>query len=127
MASFMKDYSAQAYAALRIVSGFTFACHGASKLFDFPVAAPSGAPAAIQYTAGPIEMIGGALIMIGLFTRWSAFLSSGTMAVAYWLAHGTKALFPIANGGELAAVYCFLFLYIAARGAGIWSVDGPQA
>ena len=126
MASFMKGYREQAYAALRIVSGFTFMCHGGSKLFGFPVPPPSGAPAAILYSAGPIELIGGALIMIGLFTRWSAFLCSGTMAVAYWLAHGTKGLLPIQNGGELAAIYSFLYLYIAARGAGIWSVDGTD-
>ncbi len=126
MASFMKGYSAQAYAALRIVSGFTFLCHGSAKLFAFPVPPPAGAPAAITYSAGTIELIGGALLILGLYTRWAAFICSGTMAVAYWIAHGTKALFPIANGGELAAVYCFLFLYIAARGPGIWSIDGAD-
>jgi len=73
--------------------------------------------------AAAIEIVGGVLIMIGLFTRPAAFICSGTMAVAYWMAHGMNALFPIANGGELAVVYCFLFLFIATRGAGIWSVD----
>ena len=124
MAAFMKNYSSETYAVLRIVTGFFFLCHGASKLFGFPTPVPTEAPPFVLYTAGPIELIGGALIMIGLMTRWSAFICSGTMAVAYWMAHGTKALLPIQNHGELAAVYCFLFLYIAARGAGIWSVDG---
>ncbi len=124
MATFMKGFQSQAYALLRIIAGLLFLCHGASKLFGFPVPPPAAAPAFIQYTAGPIELIGGALVMIGLMTRWSAFICSGMMAVAYWIAHGTKALLPIQNGGELAAVYCFVFLYIAASGAGIWSVDG---
>ncbi len=123
MANFMRGYSEHTYAALRIVAGFLFLCHGASKLFGFPSPTPAGAPAAIIYTAGPIELIGGTLIMIGLLTRWSAFVCSGTMAVAYWVGHGTKGLFPSQNGGELAVLYCFLFLYIAARGAGIWSAD----
>ncbi len=126
MASFMKNYQPQTYAALRIVSGFLFLCHGGSKLFAFPVPPPSGAPTAIIYTAGPIELIGGALLIVGLYTRWTAFICSGTMAAAYWMAHGTNALFPITNGGELAAIYTFVFLYIAARGPGIWSLDGSD-
>jgi putative oxidoreductase len=64
--------------------------------------------------------------MVGLLTRWAAFLSSGLMACAYWMAHGMKALLPIQNQGELAALYCFVFLYIAAHGSGIWSVDGAN-
>ena len=76
--------------------------------------------------AGSIELIGGTLIMIGLFTRWAAFLCSGLMAAAYWVAHGTKELLPILNGGELAALYCFVFLFIAAHGPGLWSVDTAQ-
>ncbi len=123
MAVFMKPYSAQTYALLRMVSGFLFLWHGASKLFGFPPSAHTPPPA-IAYTAGPIELIAGALIMIGLFTRWGAFLASGTMAVAYWIGHGTKAALPLQNGGELAVIYCFVFLFIAAHGAGIWSIDG---
>lgn len=124
MANFMKDYTEQTYAAMRIVVGFLFLCHGTSKLFSFPTPPHEGTPVAILYSAGGIELIAGVLIMIGLFTRWAAFISSGTMAAAYWMAHGTKALFPIANHGELAAAYCFVFLFIAARGSGIWSVEG---
>ena len=73
--------------------------------------------------AGGIEIVGGTLIMIGLFTRYAAFICSGTMAVAYWLAHGSNSFFPIVNHGELAALFCFSFLYIATKGAGIWSID----
>ena len=78
----------------------------------------------VFYVAGPIELIGGVLLVIGLFTRWTAFVCSGLMAAAYWMAHGFKGLLPIQNHGELAVIYCFVFLYIAARGAGIWSVEG---
>jgi putative oxidoreductase len=83
-------------------------------------------PPFITYAAGPIELIGGTLIMIGLFTHWAAFIASGEMAVAYWLVHGTKALLPIQNNGELAVLYCFIFLFIATRGGGIWSIDAAR-
>lgn len=123
MASFMSSYSSQTYALLRIVTGLLFALHGSQKLLSFPVDAPAGLPGFITYVAGPIELIGGLLIAVGLLTTWAAFLSSGLMAVAYWMAHGTKALFPMENQGELAVVYCFVFLLISAQGSGIWSVD----
>jgi putative oxidoreductase len=126
MAHFMRPYESQTYALFRIVVGFLFLWHGMQKLFGLPVAVPAGAPAFVLYSAGSIELIGGTLIMIGLFTRWAAFLSSGLMAFAYWMAHGPHALLPIVNQGELAVVYCFAFLFIAARGAGIWSVDGAR-
>ena len=74
-------------------------------------------------SAGVIELLGGTLVMLGLFTRPAAFICSGTMAFAYWIAHGMQNLFPIINGGELAIMFCFGFLLIAARGAGIWSID----
>src|SRR5262249_58291452 len=117
----------QTYVVFRIVVGFLFLCHGMQKLFGFPGTMPPGAPAFIVYIGGSIELIGGILVMIGLFTRWAAFISSGEMAVAYWMAHGPRALLPIVNQGELAVVYCFAFLFIAARGAGIWSVDAARA
>jgi putative oxidoreductase len=123
MATFMQPFESQTYALLRIVSGFLMLWHGSQKVFGFPGEAPAGAPAFIIWTAGPIELLGGFLVMIGLFTRWAAFVTSGLMAFAYWLAHGTKALLPVMNGGELAALYCFVFLYISARGAGTWSVE----
>jgi putative oxidoreductase len=127
MASFMAPFSSQLYAVLRIVVGFTFFWHGAQKLFGFPGGALEGIPTFVVYVAGPIELIGGILVMIGLMTRWAAFLCSGVMASAYWMAHGTKAVLPIMNGGELAVLYCFVFLFVAAQGAGIWSVDGSRS
>lgn len=123
MKPFMLAFNAHCYALMRIVAGFLFLWHGAQKLFDFPSAMPPGVPAYITYIAGPIELIGGVLIMIGLFTSWSAFLASGLMAAAYWIGHGTKALLPILNNGELAALYCFVFLFISTQGGGIWSID----
>ncbi len=120
---FMRRFTSPAYALLRTVTGFLFFWHGTQKLFDVPVPPPYQAPAFVTYVAGPIELVGGLLVMIGLFTRWSAFLCSGLMAAAYWMAHGTKSFFPLLNGGELAALYCFVFLFIAANGAGAWSVD----
>ena len=119
----MQAHETRIYAALRIVTGFLFLCHGASKLFDFPVPTPPEAPAFIIWVAGTIELVGGTLVMIGLLTRQAAFLSSGLMAFAYWMGHGLKALLPIANQGELAALYCFVFLYISARGTGTWGIE----
>jgi putative oxidoreductase len=116
----------QSYALLRIVTGFLFIWHGTQKLLNFPVEFPYPLNP-LMYSAGAIEMIGGVLVMIGLFTRPTAFVCSGTMAAAYWMAHGMNSVFPIINKGELAALYCFAFLFIAVRGAGIWSLDKRQA
>ena len=112
----------QAYALLRIVAGFLFIFHGSQKLFNFPLEFPYPMSPLMQ-AAGLIEVIGGTMIMLGLFSRPVAFLCSGTMAVAYWMAHGLRDIFPILNGGELSALYCFIFLFIACKGSGIWSVD----
>ena len=120
----MKRLEAEVYALLRIVTGFLFLWHGMGKLFGFPEPMPEGVPAFIIWVAGPLELFGGILVMIGLFTRPVAFVLSGLMACAYWMAHGFKALLPVVNQGELAVVYCFVFLFISAKGAGIWSLDG---
>ena len=122
----MEPLSPHLYAVMRIVAGLLFLWHGMQKLFDFPLDAPD-APALVIWVAGPIELVGGILVMLGLFTRQAAFLCSGLMAAAYWMAHGANALLPLVNKGELAALYCFVFLYISARGAGIWSIDGARA
>lgn len=119
----MERYSEQSYALLRIVSGFLFLWHGTQKLFDFPIAPDARVAPLLIYVAAPIELVGGALIAIGLFTRWAAFICSGQMAVAYWSFHALRGLTPLENRGELAILYCFVFLFIAARGAGIWSID----
>jgi len=124
--TFLKPYEPQLYALFRIVIGFLFLWHGSQKLFGFPGTIPGEIPAFVLYTAGPIELAGGLLVMIGLFTSPAAFLCSGLMAAAYWMAHGPNALLPIVNHGELAVLYCFAFLFIAARGAGIWSVDASR-
>jgi len=115
-------YESQIYAILRIVAGFLFLWHGSQKLFGYP---PSGheMPLYIVYIIGPIEFFGGLLIMTGLWTRWAAFICSGEMAYAYWSAHGIHAILPLMNYGELAMLYCFLFLFISARGSGIISID----
>jgi putative oxidoreductase len=123
MKLFTSNYESQIYALLRMVVGFLFLWHGAQKLFGFPSALPVAVPAFITYVAGPIELIGGILVMIGLCTHWAAFIASGQMAFAYWMGHGTKAPLPIENNGELAVLYCFIFLFISSRGGGIWSLD----
>jgi putative oxidoreductase len=117
-------FQSQTFALLRIVAGFLFLWHGTQKLLGYPPLPPGvQIPAFITYVAGPIELIGGALILLGLFTRWAAFLASGLMAAAYWMGHGTKAPLPVQNGGELAVLYCFVLLFISAHGSGIWSLD----
>ncbi len=123
MAHIMERFGVQTYALLRMVTGFLFLWHGSQKLFSFPLPAMEGMPAFIAYGAGSIELIGGVLVMIGLMAGWAAFICSGTMAFAYWMAHGTVELLPIMNRGELAVLYCFVFLYIATKGSGIWSID----
>ena len=121
--AFLRNHEVQVYAAFRIVVGFLFLWHGMQKLFGFPGTMPPGAPAFIIWTAGPIELVCGILVMVGLFTHFAGFLASGLMAFAYWMGHGTHALLPIQNQGELAVLYCFAFLYVAARGPGTWSID----
>jgi len=126
MAAFMRPYSTHTYALLRIITGLLFMSHGLQKVLGMFGGAPAGAPPFVIYGAGGIELVAGALIAIGLFTRWAAFIASGEMAVAYWMAHGPNAFHPIVNKGELAVVYCFVFLFIAAHGSGIWSVDAGR-
>ena len=126
MAGFMRHYTGQTYALMRIVIGFLFLWHGSQKILGFPPPPPEleQAPAAIVWISGLVELIGGLFVMVGLFTRAAAFLCSGLMGVAYWMAHGFNAPLPIQNLGELAAIYCFVFLYISSRGGGMWSFDG---
>ncbi len=130
----LKNRQPQTYAAMRIVAGFLFLWHGAQKLLGFPLEAPE-VPAATLYIAGPIELIGGALIVLGLYTRYAAFLASGLMAAAYFIGHMFRApedadilhyVFPLVNRGELAALFCFVFLYIAAKGNGTCSLGGDE-
>lgn len=111
---------------LRIVAGLLFLSHGVAKLFGFPPgAAPGQQPLfSLLGLAGTIELVAGALIAIGLFSRPAAFIASGEMAIAYWTFHARDGFFPIVNMGEPAILYCFLFLFFAAAGPGAFSVDG---
>ena len=110
------------YALLRIVAGFLFACHGAQKLFG--VLGGTAVPIASQLgAAGIIELVCGALIAVGLFTSYAAFIASGEMAVAYFQAHAPQSVWPIVNRGEVTALYSFLFLYMATRGTVAYGLD----
>ena len=123
----MKKFEGETYALLRILAGLMFLIHGASKLFSYPEPAPAQMPIPMLYIAGTIEFVGGAMVAVGAMTRWAAFLCSGLMAAAYWMVHGFNHLLPSINKGELAVLYCFVFLYIAAKGAGKWSVDSMRS
>lgn len=123
MQRWLGRYSAYLYALLRIAAGFLFFQHGLPKLFGgFGQRGPVELMSQLGL-AGIIEVVGGALISIGLFTSPVAFIASGEMAVAYFQQHLPRGFWPIQNGGELAALYCFVFLYFAAVGSGKWSVD----
>ncbi len=125
MSEFWTSWQPKILSVLRFIAGFLMLWHGAQKLFNFPPTERGGADGAFMIFAGVLEFFGGILIMIGLGTRWAAFLLSGTMAVAYWMAHGLngKGFLPVLNGGELAAIYCFVFFYLFFAGGGEWSVD----
>jgi putative oxidoreductase len=107
----------------RILVGVMFVCHGAQKLLGAFGGVPAGTPAFIVWTAGLVELLGGALLAVGLLTRGAAFVSSGLMAFGYFMAHAPRGFWPILNGGELAIVYCWVFLYYAAQGPGAFAID----
>ena len=109
---------------LRIAAAYMFMLHGTAKFFSVPVSMGGGSPSGIYLAAAILEVGGGILLLLGLLTRPVAFILSGQMAVAYFMAHAAESpLFPIANGGESAALFSFLFLYFAAAGGGAWSLD----
>lgn len=114
----------QLLSLLRIMSGLLFLQHGTAKVLGFPVVEGVPPPGiSLPGLSGPLELLFGSLLVLGLFTRPVAFLAAGFCAVAYWTVHGSQGFFPILNGGELAALYCFVFLYLCAAGPGPWSVD----
>jgi len=125
MEKVLGKFSPQIYALLRIVAGLLFVQHGAQKLFG-ALGGETVQLASRMGLAGVIELVGGLLIALGLFASLAAFIASGEMAAAYFIAHAGNALFPIQNQGELAILNCFLFLYIASRGSGVWSVDAAR-
>ena len=123
--TFLAKWKMPLVSVLRIVTGFLFIAHGTQKLFGIPVAPPGG-PVPLQSllgAAGMIELVGGGLLLLGLLTRPAAFLLSGEMAVAYFMQHAPRGFWPIANQGELAVLYCFVFLFFVAAGPGPWSLD----
>ena len=129
MERFLGRFSPQLYAILRIVAGLLFMLHGTQKIFGTPAspAPPGGQPPAslppLLMAAGWIEFICGLLILLGLLAGWAAFFASGEMAVAYFMAHFPRHPLPVVNQGDPAVLFCFIFLYIASVGSGIWSLD----
>ena len=121
-----EGFAPQLLSILRIVAAVIFLEHGAQKLLGFPAAPPNGFPAFLSliWWQGIIELVGGILLFLGLFTRLVAFILAGDMAVAYWMVHAPKSFYPALNGGDAAILYCFVFLYIiACAGGGAWSAD----
>ncbi|MCW4114917.1 DoxX family protein [Aurantimonas sp. MSK8Z-1] len=119
-------YTPYALAALRIVSGLLFLEHGTQKLLNFPIPGPGVELFSLLGVGGLIEIVGGVLIALGLFTRIAAFVCSGEMAVAYWLFHAPGGVFPAGNGGDAAILFCFAFLLIACTGPGALSLDSSR-
>ena len=122
----LSAYAPQMLSVLRIMSGLIFMAHGTMKILNFPPAPQAVDLSTLGGIAGFFELVGGALIALGLFTRPAAFVCSGVMAVAYFYAHAPRGFFPVLNGGDGAILYCFVFLYIFFAGAGPWSVDAMR-
>jgi len=125
MFRWLKHLSPQLLSVMRIAVGLTFLEHGTQKLLSFPVPRPGLALPLLLFT-GILETVGGILVTLGLYTRIAAFLLSGELAVGYWWLHEPRSPFPMANGGEAMVLYCFVFLYLAAVGAGPLSVDAQM-
>ena len=126
MERYLGKYSPELYALLRIVAGLMFAMHGTQKLLGWPGDGNTVEIASMMGVAGIIELVGGLMIAFGFLTSWAAFIASGEMAVAFFMAHFPQGWNPLENRGEAAVLYCFLFLYMASRGSGIWSIDGTR-
>src|SRR4051812_16600775 len=125
--TWLSRWQPQLLALLRIVAGLLFLEHGLSKFFGFPVPFPMPGPLPpLLMAAGVIECMAGALVTLGLFTRVAAFVASGEMAAAYFIQHLPQSFWPLANKGEGAILFCFIFLYLAAAGPGAWSVDAAR-
>ncbi len=124
--TWLSRWQPQLLAILRIVVGLLFLEHGLSKFFAFPVPFPVHPLPPMLIAAGVIECVAGVLITIGLFTRIAAFFASGEMAIAYWMMHFPNGFWPLANKGEAAIMFCFVFLYVAAAGPGAWSIDSAR-
>jgi putative oxidoreductase len=125
----LERYTPYALAALRIVAALIFMEHGTQKLFGFPAAPEGGLPTvgSLFWFGALIELVGGALLLVGLFTRVAAFIASGEMAVAYWMFHAPANPWPALNAGDAAILYCFVFLLLVFTGPGAWSLDRELA
>jgi putative oxidoreductase len=124
LSSFCLAWSPRLLSVLRIVVGFLYLSHGMQKLLSYPAPFPRPVELfSLMGLAGTLELFGGALVLVGLFTRPVAFILSGEMAFAYFMAHAPKSFWPLLNGGDAAVLFCFVFLYLAAAGGGPWSVD----
>jgi putative oxidoreductase len=128
MDEFCQTWSPRVLSVLRIVTALLFLQHGTAKFFGFPHvnAFDNLQWASLLGAAGVLELVGGLLMLIGLFTRPAAFILSGFMAVAYFMAHATQGFYPLLNQGELAVLYCFVFLYLSVAGGGAWSADAAR-
>jgi putative oxidoreductase len=125
--TWLSRWQPQILALLRIVTGLLFLEHATQKFFAFPAPFPMPGPLPpLLVAAGVIELVAGVLVTLGLFTRLAAFIAAGEMAVAYFMMHFPKGFWPAANMGEAAILYCFIFLYLAAAGAGAWSIDSAR-
>lgn len=119
----LEKYSDHLYSLIRIVAGFMFTLHGVQKVFGV-LGRDAVELTSLLGVAGLVELVAGTLITLGLFTSWAAFISSGQMAFAYFIAHAPRGFWPVMNDGERAVLYCFLFLFVAAYGSGRFSLDG---
>jgi putative oxidoreductase len=126
MDEFVTKWQPQVLSVLRIMSGLLFLEHGTGKYLDFPHLERVPPMLSMPGIGGILELVGGALIVLGLFTRPVAFLLSGEMAVAYFIAHAPRSFFPVLNGGDAAVIYCFVFLYLFFAGPGPWSIDAMR-
>jgi putative oxidoreductase len=123
----LSKYSPIALGVLRVVVALLFIAHGTQKLFGFPVAFPMPELPPLLLVAAILELVGGLLMLVGLFARPTAFILSGLMAFAYWMMHAPASFYPVANGGDAAVLFCFAFLYMVFAGPGAFSVDGMRA
>jgi putative oxidoreductase len=124
--TFLRPWAPHILSLLRILAAATFLTHGTMKLFGWPAPMGDGPLSTMMLVAGILELVGGTLLLVGLFSRPVAFILSGQMAVAYFMAHASQSFFPALNGGEAAMLFCWLFLYIAAAGPGPISIDAQM-
>ncbi|MDO5758242.1 MAG: DoxX family protein [Rhodobacterales bacterium] len=123
---FETTWAPRTLSVLRIVTALLFLAHGTQKLLGFPASAGMPDPFTMGWIAGVLELFGGALLVLGLFTRPAAFVLSGQMAAAYFIAHAPQSFYPALNGGDAAILFCFVFLYLVFAGPGPWSVDATR-